>query len=97
MRILSRRPLREFWTKHPDAKDPLDTWYKEVKREIWDTPHDLQAKYPKARRIGDERVIFNIRNNQFRLIVSVNYQYRQVFIRFIGTHSEYDLIDPRTV
>ncbi len=97
MRILAKRPLREFWKKHPDAERPLETWYNEVKRETWDTPHDLKAKYPKARLIGNRRVIFDIGHNQFRLIVRINYQYHQVYIRFIGTHPEYDLIDPNEV
>ncbi len=97
MRIIAKRPLREFWRRYPDAERPLETWYNEVKREIWDTPHDLKAKYPKARLIGSGRVIFDIGNNQFRLIVRVNYQYHQVYIRFIGTHAEYDLIDANEV
>lgn len=97
MRMIAKRPLREFWKKHPDAERPLENWYNEVKREIWDTPHDLKAKYPKARLIGNGRVIFDIGHNQFRLIVRINYQYHQVYIRFIGTHPEYDLIDPNEV
>ena len=97
MRIIAKRPLREFWRRYPDAERPLETWYNEVKREIWGTPHDLKAKYPKARLIGSGRVIFDIGNNQFRLIVRVNYQYHQVYIRFIGTHAEYDLIDANEV
>ena len=96
MGIIAKKPLRDFWERHPDAKQPLEIWYREVKREIWDTPHDLKAKYQKASIIGDNRVVFDIGNNQFRLIVRVNYQYHQVYIRFIGTHSEYDdLIDAK--
>ena len=98
MGIIAKKPLRDFWERHPDAKQPLENWYREVKREIWDTPHDLKAKYQQASIIGDNRVVFDIGNNQFRLIVRVNYQYHQVYIRFIGTHSEYDdLIDAKEV
>ena len=97
MRIISKKPLREFSERHPDAKEPLRAWVAEVKGEEWDTPHDLKAKYPKAKLIGDNRVIFEIRDNQFRLIVRVNYQYRKVYIRFVGTHPEYDRIDAKEV
>ena len=98
MRIIAKKSLRESWKKHPDAKKPLEAWYKEVKLEMWDTPHDLKEQYPKASIIGDNRVVFDIGHNQFRLIVRVNYRYHKVYIRFIGTHSEYDnLIDAREV
>ena len=97
MRIIAKKTLRDFWERHPDAKRPLETWYREVKQEVWDTPHDLKARYQKASFVGDNRVVFDIGNNQFRLIVRVNYQYHKVYIRFIGTHPEYDLIDAKEV
>ena len=65
MGIIAKKPVRDFWERHPDAKQPLENWYREVKREIWDTPHDLKAKYQQASIIGDNRVVFDIGNNQF--------------------------------
>ena len=97
MRVIAKGTLRKFWEKHPDAEEPLRAWYGEVKDEKWATPHDLAAKYPKARILSDNRAIFDIRNNQFRLVIRINYQYAQVYIRFIGTHAQYDLINAKEV
>lgn len=97
MRILSRKALREFWEQHPDAKEPLQAWYREVEQEDWDTPAKVKAKYGNASIVGNNRVVFNIKGNTYRLVVKINYPARIVFVRFIGTHAEYDAVDAEEV
>lgn len=93
MRIIAKRTLREFWEKHSDAEAPLLAWYREVEQEEWDTPAKVKEKYRNASILGDKRVVFNIRGNRYRLVVLINYPARIVYVRFIGTHAEYDKID----
>ncbi len=97
MRIIAKKPLREFWEIHPDAEKPLRAWHKEVEKEDWSKPQDLTARYPKASTIGDNRAVFRIRQGRFRLVVKINYRAKLVFIRFIDTHDEYDKIDAKTI
>ncbi len=97
MRIISRRTLREFWVKYSDAERPLQAWYANVKRANWRTPYDVKAAYRNASFVRDNRVVFNIKGNTYRLIVAINYQYGIIYIRFIGTHQEYDRINAATV
>lgn len=97
MRIISRKKLREFWEKHPDASQPLKTWYADTKRATWKSPADIKQVYRSASIIANNRVVFNIRGNHYRLIVVVKYQYGKVYIRFIGTHADYDKIDATTI
>lgn len=97
MRIIARRTLREFWEQHRDAEQPLKAWYAEVAAAVWDTPQTIKERYRHASFVADNRVIFNIGGNKYRLIAHVNYGHSIVFVKFIGTHSEYDRIDPETV
>ena len=97
MRIIAKKALREFWVLHPDAEEPLLAWYREVEKEDWDTPAQVKAKYRTASTIGDNRVVFNIKGNDYRLVVKINYAYRVVYVRFVGTHAEYDGIDAEEV
>jgi mRNA interferase HigB len=97
MRIVAKRTLRIFWEKHPDAKDPLLAWYREVEKEDWSNPAKLKEKYRNASVVADKRVVFNIKRNDYRLVVKINYPYRVVYIRFIGTHAEYNKIDVEEV
>ena len=97
MRIIAKRTLREFWERHPDAEEPLLAWYREVEREDWDTPAKVKEKYRNASIVGDDRVVFNIKGNDYRLVVRINDAYRVVYIRFVGTHAEYDRIDVKEV
>jgi mRNA interferase HigB len=92
MRIIAKRTLRKFWARHPAAEQPLLAWFREVERERWTTPAQLKAKYRSASFVGD-RVVFNIKGNDFRLIVRVAYSHQIVFVRFVGTHEEYDDLD----
>jgi len=97
MRIIAKRTLREFWERYPEAEEPLLAWYREVEKQDWDTPAEVKAKYGGASIVGDNRVVFNIKGNDYRLVVKINYPYRVVYIRFVGTHAEYDAIDVEEV
>ncbi|RQP19923.1 MAG: type II toxin-antitoxin system HigB family toxin [Parapedobacter sp.] len=93
MRIFSRSTLREFWQRHADSEQSLKSWYQEAERSQWRTPNEIKAEYPSASILADNRVVFNIKGNTYRLVVKINYDYGVVWIRFIGTHAEYDKID----
>lgn len=97
MRIIALRALREFWAAHADAEGALRAWYEDARVAEWKTPQDVKAHCANASIIGDNRVVFNIRGNTYRLVVAVNYGYGIVYIRFVGTHAEYDKIDAQTV
>ncbi|MBI3621722.1 MAG: type II toxin-antitoxin system HigB family toxin [Nitrospirae bacterium] len=97
MRIISRKTLRVFWEKHPDAEQPLRAWYYDVKHADGRSPAQIKAVYRNASFAGRNRVVFNIKGNQYRLVVAVQYDFRIVFIRFIGTHKAYDTIDASTI
>ena len=97
MRIIAKKTLREFWERHPAAERPLLAWYREVEREDWDTPAKVKAKYRSASIIGAKRVAFNIKGNDYRLVVRVNYPHRIVYVRFVGTHADYDRVDAEGV
>ena len=97
MRIISRRALREFWQQHSDAEQPLQTWYERVKRASWKTPSDVKADYRNASFLRNNRVVFNIKGNSYRLVTAIQYQPGIVYIRFIDTHAAYDKIDAATV
>jgi mRNA interferase HigB len=93
MRVIAKKILREFWEKHKDSEEQLKTWYKEASSSKWNSPIDIKSEYPKASILKGGRVVFNICGNNYRLIAQINYTRRWVFIRFIGTHKEYDSID----
>src|SRR5271170_737650 len=95
MRIIARRTLREFWTKreYSDAEQPLKAWFGEASIADWSSPSEIKAMYRSASLIGGSRVVFNIAGNKYRLAVKVNYPYRVMYIRFVGTHRHYDQID----
>lgn len=97
MRIIAKRTLREFWETHPDAKDSLEAWHSAVRRADWDSPNKVIRQYARAGIVGSDRVVFRLRGGRYRLIVSVNYVKRIVFIRFVGTHSEYERINAEEV
>jgi mRNA interferase HigB len=100
MRVIAKRTLRQFWESAPqyaDAKGPLDAWYAEARKAQWRTPQDIKAQFRHASILKNQRVVFNIGGNKYRLIVAVDYQRQVVFIRFIGTHAQYDTIDAEVV
>ena len=91
MRIIAKKALREFWMAYPDAEDPLLAWFREVEKEDWSNPAQVKEKYRSASFVGD-RVVFNIKGNDYRLVVKINYPRRIVYVRFVGTHKQYDEI-----
>ena len=97
MDIIAQSMLIRFWKRHADAEQPLKAWYREVSKAAWRTPQDIKAMYPSASFLADNRVVFNIGGNNYRLIVSVWFSGQRVFIKFIGTHAEYDRIAAATV
>ena len=97
MRIIAKKTLREFWKRHPAAEGPLLAWYREVKHEDWAMPADVKAKFGSASIVGSDRVVFNVKGNDYRLVVRINYAYRIVYVRFVGTHADYDSVDVEEV
>lgn len=97
MRIIAKRALRAFWDRHPQAKGPLEAWHQEVDRADWTNPAAVKIQFRSASLLRDHRVVFNIAGNKYRLVVKINYPYRIVYIRFIGTHADYDRIDAKAV
>ncbi len=93
MHIVLLKALRLFWTVHPDAEQPLRAWYAIARRAHWRTPTDIRADYGSASFVGNNRVVFNIKGNDYRLIVLAEYRKGKLFVRFVGTHTEYDRID----
>jgi mRNA interferase HigB len=97
MRIIAVGTLRDFWEKNPDVEQPLKAWYDEAKAAEWRTPADVKAQYGNASIVANNRVVFNIKGNDYRLIVSIAYKTGIIFIKFIGTHAEYDKVDAAAV
>lgn len=93
MRVIAKKTLRDFWIMYPDSEQQLKAWYQEAEESNWKGPFDIKKDYPSASIIGDNRIVFNIKGNHYRLIVRVNYSYGMVWIRFLGTHKQYNKID----
>lgn len=97
MNVVSKSTLAKFWAKYPDAKGPLEAWYAVVSKAEWSDTHNVRATYGSADFVGDNRIVFNIGGNKYRLIVHVSYAYKSVLVKFIGTHARYNEIDAGTV
>lgn len=98
MQIIARRTLKLFWERYPQAETPLVLWHARVAKAAWTGPQDVKATFgTTVDFIGDNRLIFDVGCNKFRLIVHVAYPFHRVLIKFVGTHAEYDAIDPETV
>lgn len=97
MRLIAIPPLLAFTLKHPDAKQSVLAWVAEVKRAQWKSPTDIKAKYASASILKNRRVVFNLKGNDYRVVVSVAYSVGFVYIKFIGTHAQYDAIDANVV
>lgn len=89
--------LREFWEKHPDSEQQLKSWFRETSNVEWSSPHEIKLGYPSASILQNNRIVFNIKGNKYRLIVKINFDYHMVWIRFVGTHAEYDKIDANKI
>lgn len=97
MRVLSRATLRDFWADHPDSEEPLTTWFALAQRSDWTKPEDVRDTVRTADILPDNRVVFNILNNRYRVVVKIHYNTRTVYIRFVGTHTQYDHINATTI
>lgn len=97
MRVIAKKILRDFWEKHADSAQQLKAWYQEASNANWKGSNDIKIDYPSASILLDNRAVFNIKGNHYRLIVKINYDYQIVWIRFVGTHAEYDKINATTI
>ena len=97
MRIVSRKILKEFWETHPDAEQPLRAWYADVKQAHWRSPSEIKDVYRHASFVANNRVVFNIKGNSYRLVAAIQYEFGIVYIRFAGTHQEYNRVDAANV
>lgn len=95
--IIALKHLVDFYKKHPNSKSSLETWIAVTKHADWQKPSDVLQDFPDADPIKNNRVVFNIAGNKYRLIVQMSYPRQWVFIKFIGTHAEYDRIEAATV
>ena len=93
MRVIAKKTLREFWVKHKDCEEQLKTWYSELDVAQWKGPRSVKIDYPTASFLGDNRIVFNIKGNSYRIVVKVNYDFGFIWIRFVGTHAQYDKIN----
>lgn len=97
MRIIALGTLRDFWREHADAEVPLRSWYAAASRVDWRSPADIKAAYRNASFVANNRIVFNIKGNEYRLVAAVHYNRGMMFIRFIGTHRDYDKIDATAI
>ena len=97
MRIIALGTLRDFWEKHADATEPLAAWYAIASRAIWRSPAGVKAAYRNASFLRGNRIVFNIKGNDYRLVVAMHYNRQIAYIRFVGTHRQYDQIDAAKV
>ena len=97
MRIIAKRTLREFWERYPESEEPLKAWYDEAEKSHWKTFHEIKSDFRTASILGNDRVVFNIKGNQYRLVVLILFVSGKIFIRFVGTHAEYDKIDSKNI
>jgi mRNA interferase HigB len=97
MRVIAVSALRAFWERHPAAEQPLKAWYEEAVNASWTQPADIKAQYRSASVLKNRRIVFNIKGNDYRLIVAVAYKLQIVYVKFVGTHKEYDAVNAETV
>lgn len=97
MRVIALSVLRDYWVRRTDARRPLEAWVAEVRAADWRSPADVKASFRNASILAGRRVVFNIKGNDHRLVVAVAYRFGAVYIKFVGTHAEYDLIDAGNV
>jgi mRNA interferase HigB len=100
MRVIALSTLKAFWETNPkysDAKESTMAWYRHALQADWDTPDKIKSDFDNSSILKDSRVVFNISGNKYRLIVWIKYDYRVIYIRFLGTHKQYDKIDAQTI
>ena len=97
MRVIAKKILKDFWFKYPDCEQQLKSWHQEAVKESWKTPNYIKSNFPTSSIIADNRIVFNIKGNKYRLVVKINYDFGIIWIRFIGTHAQYDKINAKTI
>lgn len=97
MKIVAINTLRKFWSKHPDTEQHLLAWIDETKKASWTQPAEIKMQFRNASILKNRRVVFNIKGNDYRLVVSIAYKFGAVYIKYIGTHKQYDAIDAETI
>jgi mRNA interferase HigB len=97
MRVIARKALKDYWARRPESELELKAWFAEATNADWQKPTDVKAKYGSASILKNGRVVFNICGNDHRLVVWINYAFHTIYIRFLGTHDEYDEIDAQTI
>jgi mRNA interferase HigB len=97
LRIIAKKILREFWEIHPDCEQQLKSWFKETNKAVWKNSNDIKSEYPSASILINNRIVFNIKGNKYRLIVKINFEYEMVWVRFIVTHAQYDKINANNI
>ena len=97
MRIIAISQLKAFWEQYPDAEQPLLAWIDEARKAQWSSPADIKGQYRSASILKSRRVVFNIKGNDYRLVVAVAYRFGALYIKFVGTHKQYDAVDADTV
>ncbi len=97
MCVISKAVLIAFWIRHPAAKQALQTWFEDATHAQWKTPQDIKLRYSSASFVAANRVVFNIKGNEYRLVVAVAYRFAALYVKFVGTHAEYDAINAATV
>ena len=97
MRVLFKSRLHKFWQKHPDARGALQAWLSEVERAQWQMPGQVTERYPSASAVPGNRIVFRIRGNRYRMVAAIDYQRKELYILFLGTHAQYNRIDATEV
>lgn len=97
MRVIALRTIRDYYTRHPQAKAALEDWYTKTRKASWSCLGDIRETFASADYVGNQRYVFNIKGNDFRLVVVIQFTPGLVYVRFVGTHAEYDKIDWSTI
>jgi len=97
LRVIAKKVLKEFWKEHSDCEQQLKSWYQESSRAKWKNSNDIKREYPTASFLANNKVVLNIKGDHYRLIIKLNYEYQIIWIRFIGTHAEYDKINAEKI
>jgi mRNA interferase HigB len=97
LRVIAKKILRDFWVTHANCEQQLKSWYQEASTDQWKNPNEIKKAFPSVSILNDHGVVFNLKGNNYRLIVKINYDYQMIWIRFIGTHSEYDKINAEKI
>lgn len=97
MKIIAKRTLRQFWELYADARGPLESWYSEVSKAVWSTPQEVKRQFGSVSILKSGWAVFNIAGNKYRLVVAVDYRRQACFVKFVGTHAQYDAIDAESV